>query len=65
MKGIYRTVAMLFIGNDLYLAETVNVTLIQKASPSLAKGTAVVVGGPIAKGATPSLNVRGTLYTVI
>jgi len=56
---------MLFIGNDLYLAETVNVTLIQKASPSLAKGTAVVVGGPIAKGATPSLNVRGTLYTVI
>lgn len=53
--------ALLFIGNDLYLAETVNVTVIIRASPSLTRGTAVIVGGPVAKGATPALNVTTPL----
>jgi hypothetical protein len=48
---------MVFVGNDLYLAETVNVTVIVRASPSLTRGTAVIVGPAVAKGATPLLNV--------
>jgi hypothetical protein len=53
--------AMLFIANDLYLAETVNVTVIIRASPSLLKGKAVIVGPSIAKGTPPVLNVANPL----
>jgi len=53
--------SMAFIGNDLYLAEAVNVTVLIRASPSLTRGSAVVVGGAIQKGQTPPLNVTGPL----
>jgi len=53
--------SMIFIGNDLYLAETVNVTVIIRASPSLAKGKAVIVGPAQTRGATPQLNVTTPL----
>ncbi len=53
--------AMLFIANDLYLAETVNVTVIIRASPSLLKGKAVIVGPAQSKGGTPLLNVTTPL----
>lgn len=49
--------AMAFVGNDLYLAEQVNVTVIIRASPSLAKGTAVIVGPAADRNSTPRLNV--------
>ncbi|HKW76242.1 MAG TPA: hypothetical protein VJN64_12010 [Terriglobales bacterium] len=52
---------MLFIGNDLYLAETVNVTVIIRASPSLTKGKAVIVGPAATRGATPRLNIVNPL----
>jgi hypothetical protein len=52
---------MLFIGNDLYLAETVNVTVIIRASPSLTKGKGVIVGPAATRGATPRLNVVNPL----
>jgi hypothetical protein len=57
-------VSMVFIANDLYLAETVNVTVIIRASPSLAKGKAVIVGPAQARGATPQLNVTTPLSLV-
>jgi hypothetical protein len=57
-------VSMLFIANDLYLAETVNVTVIIRASPSLAKGKAVILGPAQARGATPQLNVTTPLSLV-
>jgi hypothetical protein len=53
--------AMLFIANDLYMAETVNVTVIIRASPSLAKGKGVIVGGATVRGQTPPLNVTTPL----
>ena len=53
--------AMLFIANDLYLAETVNVTVIIRASPSLLKGKAVIVGPAQTKGAQPVLNITTPL----
>lgn len=53
--------AMIFVGNDLYLAETVNVTVIIRASPSLTKGKAVIVGPAQSKGGTPLLNVTTPL----
>jgi hypothetical protein len=53
--------SMVFIANDLYLAETVNVTVIIRASPSLTKGKAVIVGPAQARGATPQLNVTTPL----
>ncbi len=52
---------MLFVGNDLYLAETVNVTVIIRASPSLTKGKGVIVGPSIARGVPPVLNVTNPL----
>ena len=52
---------MIFVANDLYLAETVNVTVIIRASPSLTKGKAVIVGPAQARGATPLLNVTNPL----
>jgi hypothetical protein len=57
--------AMLFLNNDLYLAETVNVTVIIRASPSLTKGKAVIVGGATVKGQTPPLNVTTPLSIAI
>lgn len=56
--------AMIFVGNDLYLAETVNVTVIIRASPSLTKGKAVIVGPAQTRGATPLLNVTTPLSLV-
>jgi len=53
--------SMTFIGNDLYLAETQSVTLLLRASPSLTRGSAVVVGGALQKGQTPPLNVSNPL----
>lgn len=53
--------SMVFVANDLYLAEAVNVTVIIRASPSLAKGKAVIVGPAQARGAAPSLNVTTPL----
>jgi hypothetical protein len=53
--------SMIFVANDLYLAETVNVTVILRASPSLTKGKAVIVGPAQARGATPQLNVTTPL----
>jgi hypothetical protein len=53
--------AMIFIANDLYLAETVNVTVIIRASPSLTKGKAVILGPAQTRGATPQLNVTTPL----
>ena len=56
--------AMVFIANDLYLAETVNVTVIIRASPSLTKGKAVIVGLPTSgaqRGQLPLLNVTTPL----
>ena len=53
--------AMLFVANDLYLAETVNVTVIIRASPSLTKGKAVIVGPSILRGTPPVLNVANPL----
>jgi hypothetical protein len=52
---------MIFIANDLYLAETVNVTVIIRASPSLTKGKAVILGPAQTRGATPQLNVTTPL----
>jgi hypothetical protein len=57
--------AMAFVGNDLYLAEQVNVTVIIRASPSLAKGTAVIVGPAAARGATPLLNVANPVSLTV
>jgi hypothetical protein len=59
--------ALVFIGNDLYLAETVNVTVIIRASPSLTKGKAVIVGLPTSgaqRGQAPLLNVSTPLSLV-
>ncbi|HET9837334.1 MAG TPA: hypothetical protein VFR84_03805, partial [Candidatus Angelobacter sp.] len=56
--------AAIFVGNDLYLAETVNVTVIIRASPSLTKGKAVIVGPAQTRGATPLLNVTTPLSLV-
>jgi hypothetical protein len=53
--------AMIFVSNDLYLAETVNVTVVIRASPSLTKGKGVIVGPAQARGATPLLNVTTPL----
>jgi hypothetical protein len=53
--------SLIFIANDLYLAETVNVTVIIRASPSLTKGKAVIVGPAQTRGATPQLNVTTPL----
>jgi hypothetical protein len=53
--------AMVFVANDLYLAETVNVTVIIRASPSLTKGKAVIVGPSILRGTPPVLNVTSPL----
>lgn len=53
--------SMVFVANDLYLAETVNVTVIIRASPSLTKGKAVIIGPAQARGATPLLNVTTPL----
>lgn len=52
---------MLFVANDLYLAETVNVTVIIRASPSLTKGKGVIVGPSPARGIAPVLNVTNPL----
>lgn len=56
--------SMIFVANDLYLAETVNVTVIIRASPSLTKGKGVIVGPALARGATPQLNVTTPLSLV-
>ena len=53
--------SMTFIGNDLYLAETQSVTMLLRASPSLTRGNAVVVGGALQRGQTPPLNVSNPL----
>lgn len=53
--------SLIFIANDLYLAETVNVTVILRASPSLLKGKAVIVGPAQTRGSTPLLNVTTPL----
>ena len=53
--------ALLFIANDLYLAETVNVTVIIRASPSLTKGKAVIVGPAADRTSPPRLNVTTPL----
>lgn len=53
--------SMTFIGNDLYLAESQSVTFLLRASPSLTRGSAVVVGGALQKGQTPPLNVNNPL----
>ncbi len=53
--------SMTFIGPDLYLAETQSVTMLLRASPSLTRGTAVVVGAATQKGQTPPLNVSNPL----
>jgi hypothetical protein len=53
--------SIIFVANDLYLAETVNVTVIIRASPSLTKGKGVIVGPAQARGATPLLNVTTPL----
>jgi hypothetical protein len=60
--------AMAFIANDLYLAETVNVTVIIRASPSLTKGKAVIVGLPTSgaqRGQLPLLNVTTPLSLAV
>ncbi|HEY7406485.1 MAG TPA: hypothetical protein VIB39_23355 [Candidatus Angelobacter sp.] len=56
--------SMIFVSNDLYLAETTNVTVIIRASPSLTKGKAVIVGPAQTRGATPQLNVTTPLSLV-
>jgi hypothetical protein len=53
--------ALLFINNDLYMAEATNVTVIIRASPSLTKGKPVIVGGAIVRGQTPPLSVTTPL----
>ncbi len=56
---------MLFVANDLYLAETVNVTVIIRASPSLTKGKGVIVGPSISRGIPPVLNVTNPLSLTV
>jgi hypothetical protein len=54
-------VSMTFIGNDLYLAEATQVTVLPSASPSLSAGTAMQIGGPFTKKQTPPLQVPAPL----
>jgi hypothetical protein len=53
--------SMTFIGNDLYLAEATQVTVLLGASPSLTAGTAIQVGGPFTRKDTPPLQVPAPL----
>jgi len=53
--------SMTFIGNDLYLAEATQVTVLLSASPSLTAGAAMQVGGPFTRKDTPPLQVPAPL----
>jgi hypothetical protein len=52
---------MTFIGNNLFLVESTTVTELQNASPSLAAGKAILIGGPFTKKQTPPLNIASPL----
>jgi hypothetical protein len=48
---------MTFIGNDLYLVESTQITVILKAAPALTRGAAQPVGGILSRTQTPPLIV--------
>ena len=53
--------SMAFVGNNLLLAEATEVTELLAAAPSLTRGAATLIGGPVKRGQNPPLSVANPL----